>query len=164
MAKKVKSKNKKNIPQPAHKPEHPDRLTNRTKPDEFRQYGLFMALPGEERMEIFGFKTDKDFAAKFKIHPGTLSDWKYEEELWEIRDSYLIQFKKHTADIIAALAKRAKKSGEAFHSLTFLKVVEGFTEKTGLDVTSKGKKVTGFEVTIRHAQHVPTSSRQPEQK
>jgi hypothetical protein len=118
-----------------------------------------MALPIEERKEIFGFTTDKQFAAHFKIHPGTLSEWKWETDLWEIRDQYLIVFKKHTAEIIAALAKRAKRTGEAFHSLSFLKVVEGFTEKSGLDITSKGKRITGFSVVIRHAKNSPTSSR-----
>ncbi|HOB90067.1 MAG TPA: hypothetical protein PKG74_01910, partial [Candidatus Colwellbacteria bacterium] len=89
----------------------------------------------------------------------TLSEWKLREELWSIRDQYLIVFKKHTADIISALAKRAKRTGEAFHSLSFLKVVEGFTEKTGIDLTSKGKKITGFEVVVRHAKNSPSSSR-----
>jgi hypothetical protein len=166
MSKPAKEKTKKKISRgsvkrkaDANKGEHPDRLHNRTKPEEFRQYGLFMALPHEERKEIFGFTTDKQFAAHFKVHPGTLSEWKWEEDLWSIRDQYLIVFKKHTAEIIAALAKRAKRTGEAFHSLSFLKVVEGFTEKTGLDITSKGKRVGGFEVVIRHAKNSPTSSR-----
>lgn len=144
-----------------HKPEEPGQLHGKKKPEEFRQYGLFMALPSEERKEIFGFTTDKQFAAHFKVNPGTLSEWKWEEELWGIRDQYLIVFKKHTAEIIAALAKRAKRTGEAFHTLSFLKVVEGFTEKSGLDITSKGKRVSGFEVLIRHAKNSPTSSRDP---
>lgn len=166
MTKAAKEKSKKNISRGRGKgrqrpkgAEQPDHLRGRQKPEEFRQYGLFMALPIEERKEIFGFTTDKQFAAHFKIHPGTLSEWKWEEDLWSIRDQYLIVFKKHTAEIIAALAKRAKRTGEAFHSLSFLKVVEGFTEKTGLDITSKGKRVGGFEVVIRHAKNSPTSSR-----
>lgn len=142
--------------------ELPGSLHNRTKPEEFRQYGLFMALPHEERKEIFGFTTDKQFGAHFKVSPQTLSEWKWEEDLWSIRDQYLIVFKKHTAEIIAALAKRAKRTGEAFHSLSFLKVVEGFTEKTGLDLTSKGKRITGFDVVVRHAKNEPTSSRDPQ--
>lgn len=162
-----KSKSKKNTrgksegQKRPNKAEQPDHLRGRQKPEEFRQYGLFMALPTEERKEIFGFTTDKQFASHFKVHPGTLSEWKWEEDLWSIRDQYLIVFKKHTADIIAALAKRAKRTGEAFHSLSFLKVVEGFTEKTGLDLTSKGKRITGFEVIVRHATKEPTSSRDP---
>jgi hypothetical protein len=134
-------------------------LLGRQKPEEFRQYGLFMALPIEDRKDVFGFTTDKQFAEHFKVQTSTLSRWKWEEDLWEIRDQYLIVFKKHTAEIIASLAKRAKRTGEAFHTLSFLKVVEGFTEKTGLDVTSKGKRVTGFDVVIRHAKHSPTTSR-----
>lgn len=142
-----------------HKPKQPDQLIGRKKPEEFRQYGLFMALPTEERKAIFGFTTDKQFASKFKVNPGTLSEWKWEDDLWSVRDQYLIVFKKHTANIISALAKRAERTGEAFHSLSFLKVVEGFTEKTGIDLTSRGKKVTGFDVVVRHAKNEPTSSR-----
>jgi hypothetical protein len=168
---KEKTKNKtprgttKRKPSP-NKPTQPDRITGKKKPEEFRQYGLFMALPQEERKEIFGFTTDKQFAAHFKVNPGTLSEWKWEEDLWSIRDQYLIVFKKHTADIIASLAKRAKRTGEAFHTLSFLKVVEGFTEKNAVDFTSKGRKISGFEVVIKHASHAPTSSRdkKPEAK
>lgn len=131
----------------------------RIKSAEFNQYGLFLALGHEERKAIFGFSTDQQFAKKFSVHPSTLSHWKLEEELWTIRDRYLIVYKKHTGPIIAALAKRAVRTGEAFHSLSFLKVVEGFTEKTGLDITSKGKRVGGFKVVVRHAAHSPTTSR-----
>ena len=125
---------------------------------EFEQYGLFCALPTVERKAVFGFTNDGQFAKHFDVAPATLSHWKLEEELWTIRDRYLITFKKHTAPIIAALAKRAERTGEAFHSLSFLKVVEGFTEKTGLDITSKGKKVGGFVVEIVHGKNLPTSS------
>lgn len=161
-----KKKNKKAGKKSNTKPnegKEPDHLTGKRKPEEFRQYGLFMALPAEERKEIFAFTTDKQFADHFKVNPATLSKWKWEPELWEIRDQYLIVFKKHTAEIIAALAKRAKRTGEAFHSLSFLKVVEGFTEKSGLDITSKGKRVSGFEVVIRHAKNSPTITKPQDQ-
>jgi len=120
-----------------------------------------MALPTEERKEIFGFTTDTQFAKEYDLENSTLSRWKWEPELWEIRDEYLVVFKKHTAEVIAALAKRAKRSGEAFHALSFLKVVEGFTEKTGLDITSKGKRVAGFRVEVVHAAKSPTSTPAP---
>lgn len=131
------------------------------KPEEFRRFGAFMALPIEERKAVFGFSTEKQFAAHFKVRPATLSEWKQREELWQIRDEHLIAFKKHTTAVIDALAKRAMRTGDAFHALSFLKVVEGFTEKTGMDLASKGRQIRGFDVIVHHTKHSPTSSRDP---
>lgn len=119
--------------------------------EEFERYALFMALPKIERKEFFGFSTDQEFAKKYELNKDTLTDWKLKPELWDARDKYLTHFKKHTAEILGKLAARAAKTGEAFHSLTFMKLVEGYTEKTGLDITSKGKKIDGFKVIIHGA-------------
>lgn len=118
---------------------------------EFEEYALFMALDRQARKEAFGFDTDAAFAKEKNLHPGTLTDWKYNEKLWEMRDKHLVHFKKFTADIIGKLANRAARTGEAFHTLTYMKLVEGFSEKSGLDITSKGKKVAGFKVIVHHA-------------
>lgn len=126
---------------------------------EFEKYALFIALPAADRKEFFGIYTDRQFGKKFGVNAGTLSEWKWDPKLWEARDKYMIHFKKHTAKILGALAKRAERTGEAFHTLSYMKLVEGFTEKSGLDLTSKGQPVKGFEVIIRHAKHSPTSSR-----
>lgn len=126
---------------------------------EFENYALFLALPLADRKEVFGATTDLQFAKKFNLNNATLSRWKFEPELWEIRDKYLLHFKKHTGKVLGALAKRAERSGEAFHVLSFMKLVEGWQEKSGLDLTSKGQKVSGFEVTIRHAAYSPTTNR-----
>lgn len=129
------------------------------KPEEFRRFGLFMALPSDERKAVFGFTTEKQFATRYGVRAATLTEWKQREDFWNVRDKHLIRFKKHTAAIINALAKRAERTGDAFHALTFLKVVEGFTEKAGMDLTSKGKQINGFKVIVQHAQKSPTSSR-----
>lgn len=129
------------------------------KPEEFRQFGYFAALPIEERRAVFGFTTEKQFAAHFKVRPATLSEWKQREDFWKVRDQHLLGFKKHTTAVIEALAKRAIRTGDAYQALAFLKVVEGFTEKSGMDLTSKGQQVRGFKVIVRHAKHSPASSR-----
>ena len=150
---------KKSIPKPAQKASPLEYIPGLKKPEEFKQFGLYMALPSEERKTLFGISSERQFSAKFKVHHKTLAEWKMRKELWEIRDQYLIVFKKYTSQVIDSLGKRAAKSGEAFHSLSFLKVVEGFTEKTGLDITSKNKKVSGFKITIVNAKGTPTIHR-----
>lgn len=125
---------------------------------EFEEYGLFMALTRKDRKEVFGFETDKDFAKEHGLDPTTLTRWKYEERLWTVRDKYLLNFKKHTADVIGRLAERAAKSGDAFHALTFMKLVEGYSEKSGVDITTKGKKISGFKVIVHHATPQPPNN------
>lgn len=136
----------------ANKPEATqDRDRGVYKQREFEDYAFFMALDRKDRKEAFGFDTDAAFAKDRGLHPGTLTDWKYNEKLWELRDKHLIHFKKYTANIIGKLAARAERTGEAFHTLTYMKLVEGYSEKSGLDITSKGKKVAGFKVIVHHA-------------
>jgi hypothetical protein len=118
---------------------------------ELENYALFTALPKKDRIEHFGFHTDQEFAREFDLHAGTLSDWKYSPELYEAREKYMIHFRKHTANIIGKFAERAEKRGDSFDVLTFMKVVENWSEKSSLDVTSKGKKVTGFNVIVHNA-------------
>lgn len=142
-------KNKKNK---ANKPEATEeRARGVYKVKEFEDYAFFMALDRKDRKEAFGFDSDAAFAKDRGLHPGTLTDWKYNPKLWEARDKHLIHFKKYTADIIGKLAARAARSGEAFHTLTYMKLVEGYSEKSGVDITSKGKKVAGFKVIVHHA-------------
>jgi len=129
------------------------------RPAEFEEYALFMALDSRSREELFGFKTDKQFAAARDVNAGTLSEWKWLPELWEARDRYLLHFKKYTPEILAKLAERARRTGEAFHVQTYMKLVEGWTDKTGLDITSKGKKIGGFKVIVHNA---PNASPQPQ--
>ena len=115
---------------------------------EFEYFALFTALPHSDRKAVFGFDTDAQFGKEYKVNPGTLSEWKWDPKFYELRDKYLIHFKKHTADVLNALASRAKRTGDAFHVLTYMKIVEDFSEKSGLDLTTKGQKVSGFRIII----------------
>ena len=108
----------------------------------FEVYGFFLSLPSPERQEEFEFYTDKGFAKKYKVTSETLTAWKKDDALWEIRNEHMSAFKKHTADVLAALGRKALKRGDAFEVLTWMKLVEGYNEKTGLDITSKGKGLT----------------------
>lgn len=118
---------------------------------ELEQYALFSALPKVDRIEHFGFHTDQQFADEFNLHRGTLTDWKTNPELYEARDKYMIHFKKHTANILGKFAERAEKRGDSFDVLTFMKVIEGWSESSKVDITSKGKKVQGIKVTVHQA-------------
>ena len=118
---------------------------------EFEKYALFTALPKKDRTDFFGFHTDQDFAAEFDLNAGTLTDWKTDPKLYEARDDFMIHFKKHTANIIGKLAERTEKSGDAFAAMTFMKIVEGWSETSKVDITSKGKKVQGFKFIVHNA-------------
>lgn len=120
---------------------------------EFEQYSFFLSLPKKDRTVSFGFHTDGDFAKEFQLHPGTLTDWKSNPDLWEKRDNHLLHFRKYTADILEAVAQRTIKTGDSFHALNYMKMVEDYTERSGLDLTSKGKKVEGFKFVV----HKPIS-------
>lgn len=115
---------------------------------EFEYFALFTALPMKERKEIFGFQTAIQFGKAYKVNPCTLSEWKWDPKFYELRDKYLIHFKQHTAEVLRSLTDRAKRTGEAFHVLTYMKLVEDYSEKTGLDLTTKGQKVSGFRIII----------------
>lgn len=147
-----KKKRVRRTPQPPKKTAVDDtEQRGRYKLNEFEQYALFLSLPKKDRKIEFGFDTDKEFAAEFQLHVGTLSEWKWDPKLWEKRDEYLLRLRKHTADILEAVALRTIKSGDSFHALNFMKMVEDYTDRTGLDLTSKGKKVEGFKFVVHKA-------------
>lgn len=115
---------------------------------EFEKYAFFLSLPTPERIEAFGYSTEHEFAKQFKVHPGTLTEWKQHEELWKKRDGYLRSFRRLTADVLASLARRAIKQGYAFEVQTWMKLVEGWSEKSSVDITSRDKRIDGFEIVI----------------
>lgn len=147
-----KKKRVRRTPQPPTKSDTvPDEQRGRYKLTEFEQYALFLSLPKKDRKIEFGFDTDKDFAEHFNMNRGTLSEWKWDPKLWEERDKYMLRLRKHTADILEAVAQRTIKSGDSFHALNFMKMVEDYTDRQGLDLTSKGKKVEGFKFVVHKA-------------
>lgn len=118
----------------------------RYKENEFERYGFFLSMPVKERMEEFGFYTDKQFADFYKMNNATLTEWKKDERLWSIRNEHLKGMRKYTASIIAALAKKAMEQGDASEVTQWMKIIEGWTEKSGLDITSKGQSLTFSDI------------------
>lgn len=149
MAKEKTKTKKKNEPKKTE--EKNSGLLGIKKPTEFEKYAFFLSLPATERDQTFGYHTEADFAKENKVHPGTLTEWKHDDRVWEKRDLYMRSFRRFTADVIAALARRAMKAGYAFEVQTWMKLVEGWNEKSTVDITSRGKKVTGFKVVVHHA-------------
>ena len=117
---------------------------------EFELYAFFLSLPAQERNEEFGFSKDIDFGGKYKINPATLTEWKKDDKLWDIRNHHMKALRRHTVNILAALARKATKRGDAFEVMTWMKLMEGWTDKSGLDLTSKGDKIEGFQIIIHN--------------
>jgi hypothetical protein len=121
-------------------------IGNVYKKREFEIYAFFMSLGAVEREQAFGFSTDSAFAEKYRLHPGTLTEWKKSEDLWNIRNSFFKPFKKYTADIITSLARRAIKLGMGYDVEQWMRMIEGYNPQMGIDVTSKGEQIGGFKI------------------
>lgn len=128
---------------------------------EFERYAFFVALPTPERQEAFGFHTDSDFAEANKVNRDTLTDWRLKPEFWEARDKYMGSFRRFTADVLGALARRTISKGYAFEAQTWMKIVEGWNEKSTLDLTSKGRQIKGFEFVLRNPNANTSANNQP---
>jgi hypothetical protein len=100
----------------------------------------FVALAHPERMEEFGFTTLGEFAKRFKVNPGTLSEWLKEPEIQqEIKATWKRWGKQRTPNVIMALYKKAITEGNAIDVLAWMKIIEDWSEKTSLvDITVGG--------------------------
>jgi len=101
---------------------------------EFEEYAFFLALPRDERKKLFGFHTDIDFSEEWGVDNSTLSEWKKDDKLWELRNTYLKRFKQYTADVLSGLRNRAAKEGKASEVLAWMKIVEGWKEEQDINV------------------------------
>jgi len=115
MAKKAKNSKKKapsNAKKGVGKKTHTIKLTTDlnalAKPKEYLEFITFMAIPDVLREEQMGLKTQQDFATKFGIDAGTLSDWKKRVGFWDdviaVRKDF---FKARTANVILALETKS---------------------------------------------------------
>lgn len=118
-------------------PKNSKKIPGIKKQREFELYGLFLALPREEREEIFGYHTDQGFCKQHKVSPWALVDWKSKPELWEIRDKHFSVFKKYTADIISAVRNNVLRKGDAQGGKLFLQFVENWSEKQKVEETRR---------------------------
>jgi hypothetical protein len=101
------------------------------KPAERMELVRFVALAHPERMEEFGFTTLGEFAKRFKVNPGTLSEWLKEPEIQEqIKATWKRWGKERTPDVIMSLYKKAITEGNAAEAMTWMKIIEDWTEET----------------------------------
>jgi len=72
------------------------------KSSEYFKFIQWFALPMNEREEIYGCKTQAQFAMKYDVHPDTLSDWKkrddFDKRIQKIRDDW---GREHTGSVFA---------------------------------------------------------------
>ena len=113
----------------------------RIKKTEFEEYAHFLALPSYEREEVYGFHLDSDFAVKFRVSKDSLTDWKDDDRLWELRNKHMKRFKRYTPDIYMALGKGAIERKSASEVMAWAKLVEGWKES----VKTEGGVKVGFE-------------------
>lgn len=98
---KPKKKGKKTKPIEMHSD-----LKNMTKPQEYLEYVMFMALPRTMRVEVLGIEDDtqESFGKKYGVNKNTLTDWKNRAGFWDdvmqVRKEF---FRARTADVILAL-------------------------------------------------------------
>lgn len=103
---------------------------------EFEAYASFLALPYDERKKVFGFYLDNEFAKRYNLNQATLVKWKKDEEFWRLRDEYLKDFKKYTANVIKSLYKGIIEKKSASEVMAWFKLVEGKSEGLSEDKSS----------------------------
>ena len=121
---------------------------------EFKAYTLWKTLPAslrglsDDALELMGLKDENvkkllgiynqtEFAKEYKIRIATLSDWNkriYEKNL--IFDSIGIWAKSMTPNIMMAMGKTALKKGEAKEVLAWVKIIDGWSDKSQVDLTA----------------------------
>jgi hypothetical protein len=82
---------------------------------EYDLFVQFMALPGVDRSTLFdGITTQTEFAAKYKVNPATLSEWKKEKNFWEeLEDARRKYFRERMGNVWRAVEHKAIKDGTA---------------------------------------------------
>ncbi len=122
MEKKNDSKIKEGMQKPKKK--------GRAKLTEFELYGSFLALPTDDKDKVFGFHDDAGFSIKYKVSRPTLSEWKQDDRLWEIRDKYMKKFREYTPNVLKYLYKGMAEKNGAPEAMAWFKLVEKYTDKT----------------------------------
>ena len=95
-------------------------------------------------IKMLEIKTQDEFAKKFKLKAGTCSEWNkllIDKNL--INENFLRWAKMITPNVIMALAKTAIKTGKAPEVMAWMKLVEGWEEKSkmGIDASPEMVKI-----------------------
>jgi hypothetical protein len=99
----------------------------------FEMYAQWLTLSLEEKKDIYNINgkvlvikgTDLEFAAISGRNRETLSRWKTHPELWERRDKYLLEYKKHTGAVIRGLIRNCIAKGNGQDVKAYMEIVEG---------------------------------------
>lgn len=133
------------------KPKKTEKIVKRpSKKQDFKTFVLWRSLPSLLRdlnyteleklgfqdplvMELLRIRWQKDFAERFNVDEGTLSEWND-----KIEAENLIEYKGWAKDlsrnVILSLYRAILKEGKAPEVKLFLQVVEGWQEKSGVGI------------------------------
>lgn len=102
----------------------------------YDEFILWFALPAHEKIKM-GIETHEAFADYHGLNRRTITRWKARSDFYPklkaLRDGWA---RDRTSDVIAAMYKTAMK-GNPLAQVTWMKVFEGFTEKTETTMTQK---------------------------
>lgn len=122
------------------------------KQDEFETYLIWRSLPSllkglptykiqeigitnNKMISLLRFKTQEEFAKAYKIREATLSEWNKTILDNDSTLKYIVYWAKGlTPNIIFALYKSAVESGKASEIIAWVKIVEGWREKSEEDI------------------------------
>ena len=97
-----------------------------SKPDVFREFVLWMALPASPKDK----GTQGDFAKKFGVSPDTLSDWKKRPQLWDAIEKELNKWgKEKTTNVIAKFYNKIISEGTTSDFKLWFQFFLGWSEK-----------------------------------
>jgi len=111
------------------------------KVNEYEEFIRFMALPRTVRMKDFGFANLGEFAKKYKIHPGTLSEWQKRDGFWEnVKKLWKEWGRGRTPEVVLGLYRKAVKEGNASEAIAWFKLIEDWQERKTIDIKSEDLK------------------------
>ena len=102
----------------------------------FDEFVIWCATPETMRIKM-GIEEQKDFARIYSVSERTLTRWKNQPGFWqEVGRLHLDSAKMRTGTVIMAIYKSALK-GNPISQITWMKIFEGYTEKSETTNTNK---------------------------
>lgn len=114
------------------------------KPGEYEQFIEWTAMPAQIREP----KLQSELAAKLKVDPATLSDWKRRDGFWDdVTKQIRLWAKDRTPAVVDALAKRAIKTGDPAAAKLWLQVFDSFVEESRVQLSPQEKILAAYGLT-----------------
>ena len=89
-----------------------------------------------EVMELFGIKSQSEFATRFGVAEPTLSHWKREMHRGSDFQDFRVQMQQLTKNVMGALYRKTIEDGDAARVKLWMQVVEGWNERIVQDVNT----------------------------